>query len=150
MAQLRREKIHPVFLLDEAQLLREQVLEHVHILANGEPASRRSGYSSSGLVTSKIVEIAVTYRITQDAHASRCARLEPNPVTLWILLCFFYSPNNPLRLHPGVAADSASYCAGAGVCTTCDDAHPPFTEEANEACAGQKQLRPQRIQSPFF
>lgn len=32
--QLGREKIHPVFLLDEAQLLSPQVLEHLHILAN--------------------------------------------------------------------------------------------------------------------
>jgi type II secretory pathway predicted ATPase ExeA len=32
--QLGREKVHPVFLLDEAQLLREQVLEHLHILSN--------------------------------------------------------------------------------------------------------------------
>lgn len=32
--QLGREKIHPVFLLDEAQLLRDQVLEHLHILSN--------------------------------------------------------------------------------------------------------------------
>jgi type II secretory pathway predicted ATPase ExeA len=32
--QLGREKVHPVFLLDEAQLLRDQVLEHLHILSN--------------------------------------------------------------------------------------------------------------------
>ncbi len=33
-SQLGREKVHPVFLLDEAQLLRDQVLEHLHILSN--------------------------------------------------------------------------------------------------------------------
>jgi len=32
--QLGREKIHPVFLLDEAQLLTAPVLEHLHILTN--------------------------------------------------------------------------------------------------------------------
>lgn len=31
---LGRERIHPVFLLDEAHLLRQDVLEHLHVLAN--------------------------------------------------------------------------------------------------------------------
>lgn len=34
VAELAREKVHPVFLLDEAQLLRDEVLSHLHILAN--------------------------------------------------------------------------------------------------------------------
>ena len=32
--ELGRERVHPVFLLDEAHLLRQQVLEHLHVLAN--------------------------------------------------------------------------------------------------------------------
>lgn len=32
----RRDKIHPVFLLDEAHMLREDMLEHLHILLNYE------------------------------------------------------------------------------------------------------------------
>jgi len=32
--EMSREKTHPVFLLDEAQLLRDEVLQHLHILAN--------------------------------------------------------------------------------------------------------------------
>lgn len=31
---LGRERVHPVFLLDEAHLLRQDVLEHLHVLAN--------------------------------------------------------------------------------------------------------------------
>jgi type II secretory pathway predicted ATPase ExeA len=34
--QLGEERIHPVFLLDEAHLLHQDVLEHLHILANHE------------------------------------------------------------------------------------------------------------------
>ncbi len=34
--QLGEERIHPVFLLDEARLLHQDVLEHLHILANHE------------------------------------------------------------------------------------------------------------------
>ena len=34
--ELGRERMHPVFLLDEAHLLRQDVLEHLHILANYE------------------------------------------------------------------------------------------------------------------
>ena len=36
VAELGREKVHPVFLLDEAHLLHQDVLEHLHILANYE------------------------------------------------------------------------------------------------------------------
>ena len=32
--QLARDKVHPVFLLDEAQLLRDDVLQHLHVLTN--------------------------------------------------------------------------------------------------------------------
>ncbi|MEL6185030.1 MAG: ATP-binding protein, partial [Myxococcota bacterium] len=32
--ELSRERVHPVFLLDEAHLLHQDVLEHLHILAN--------------------------------------------------------------------------------------------------------------------
>ena len=32
--ELSREKVHPVFLLDEAQLIQDHVLQHLHILAN--------------------------------------------------------------------------------------------------------------------
>ena len=32
--ELSRERVHPVFLLDEAQLIRDDVLQHLHILAN--------------------------------------------------------------------------------------------------------------------
>lgn len=32
--ELSREKVHPVFMLDEAQLIQDQVLQHLHILAN--------------------------------------------------------------------------------------------------------------------
>ncbi len=32
--ELARERIHPVFLLDEAQLMRDDVLAHLHVLAN--------------------------------------------------------------------------------------------------------------------
>lgn len=32
--ELSRERIHPVFILDEAQLLRDDVLQHLHILSN--------------------------------------------------------------------------------------------------------------------
>ena len=32
--ELGRERVHPVFLLDEAHLLQQQVLEHLHMLAN--------------------------------------------------------------------------------------------------------------------
>ena len=34
--QLGQERVHPVFLLDEAHLLHQDVLEHLHILANHE------------------------------------------------------------------------------------------------------------------
>lgn len=34
--EMRRDKIHPVFLLDEAHLLHQDVLEHLHVLANYE------------------------------------------------------------------------------------------------------------------
>ena len=34
--ELARERIHPVFLLDEAQLMRDDVLQHLHILSNYE------------------------------------------------------------------------------------------------------------------
>ncbi len=36
VAELRTERIHPAFLLDEAHLLQQQVLDHLHILANYE------------------------------------------------------------------------------------------------------------------
>ncbi|PRQ07216.1 ExeA family protein [Enhygromyxa salina] len=32
--ELGRQRVHPVFLLDEAHLLQQQVLEHLHVLAN--------------------------------------------------------------------------------------------------------------------
>lgn len=32
--ELARERVHPVFLLDEAQLMRDDVLQHLHILSN--------------------------------------------------------------------------------------------------------------------
>jgi len=32
--ELSRERVHPVFLLDEAQLMRDDVLQHLHILSN--------------------------------------------------------------------------------------------------------------------
>jgi general secretion pathway protein A len=32
--ELARERVHPVFLLDEAQLMRDEVLQHLHILSN--------------------------------------------------------------------------------------------------------------------
>jgi general secretion pathway protein A len=32
--ELSRDRVHPVFLLDEAQLMRDEVLQHLHILAN--------------------------------------------------------------------------------------------------------------------
>jgi general secretion pathway protein A len=34
VAELGRQRVHPVFLLDEAHLLQQQVLEHLHVLAN--------------------------------------------------------------------------------------------------------------------
>jgi type II secretory pathway predicted ATPase ExeA len=34
--QLDEARVHPVFLLDEAHLLHQDVLEHLHILANYE------------------------------------------------------------------------------------------------------------------
>lgn len=33
---LARDKLHPVFMLDEAQLMQDQVLQHLHVLANYE------------------------------------------------------------------------------------------------------------------
>ncbi len=38
--ELSAERVHPVFLLDEAQLLHQDVLDHLHILANYEWDSR--------------------------------------------------------------------------------------------------------------
>lgn len=38
--ELERDRVHPVFLLDEAHLLHQDVLEHLHILANYEWDSR--------------------------------------------------------------------------------------------------------------
>lgn len=38
--ELETEKVHPIFLLDEAHLLHQQVLEHLHILSNYEWDSR--------------------------------------------------------------------------------------------------------------
>lgn len=38
--ELSRERVHPVFLLDEAHLLHQDVLDHLHILANYEYDSR--------------------------------------------------------------------------------------------------------------
>ena len=38
--ELSEERVHPVFLLDEAHLLNQQVLEHLHILSNYEWDSR--------------------------------------------------------------------------------------------------------------
>lgn len=32
--ELARDRVHPVFLLDEAQLMRDEVLQHLHILSN--------------------------------------------------------------------------------------------------------------------
>jgi type II secretory pathway predicted ATPase ExeA len=32
--ELSRDRVHPVFLLDEAQLMRDEVLQHLHILSN--------------------------------------------------------------------------------------------------------------------
>jgi type II secretory pathway predicted ATPase ExeA len=34
--ELARDRVHPVFLLDEAQLMRDDVLQHLHILSNYE------------------------------------------------------------------------------------------------------------------
>ncbi|MEM1032020.1 MAG: AAA family ATPase [Myxococcota bacterium] len=36
MRELSTERVHPVFLLDEAHLIQQQVLDHLHILANYE------------------------------------------------------------------------------------------------------------------
>ncbi len=34
VTELARDRVHPVFLLDEAQLMRDEVLQHLHILSN--------------------------------------------------------------------------------------------------------------------
>lgn len=34
ISELEKDRIHPVFLIDEAQLLSQQILEHLHILSN--------------------------------------------------------------------------------------------------------------------
>ena len=81
--ELGRENVHPVFLLDEAHLLHQDVLDHLHILLNYEwdsrPCSRScsSACRSSGSASRSRGTARSTRGCTHDYRSWRRRRLTP-------------------------------------------------------------------------
>jgi type II secretory pathway predicted ATPase ExeA len=67
--QLGKEKVHPVFLIDEAHLLHQDVLEHLHILTNFE-------WDSKALLSLLLVGLPETRsRLALGKHRSLWSRI---------------------------------------------------------------------------
>jgi type II secretory pathway predicted ATPase ExeA len=77
--QLGRERIHPVFLLDEAHLLHQDVLDHLHILLNYEWDSR----ALLSLVLVGLPELSdrLALRHNRSLHSRLHSRLAIGPTT---------------------------------------------------------------------
>jgi len=76
---LGKERIHPVFLLDEAHLLHQDVLEHLHILLNYEWDSR--ALLSLVLVGLPELEERLSLRHNRSLYSRISCRLRVEPLT---------------------------------------------------------------------